>query len=56
MNITDERWLEAMRAIDDAVKRDFAATYINFYSVNPKTRVETRIPLDIAKLGSQEVV
>ncbi len=50
MNITDERWLRAMDAIDEAIRRDSSASYINFFEVDLETGSENRIPLDIAKL------
>lgn len=48
--ITDERWVKAMAAIDDAIRTDREASYLNFYLIDPATGAETRIPLDIAKV------
>ncbi|MEM6372346.1 MAG: DUF3164 family protein [Pseudomonadota bacterium] len=50
----DVRWQNAMWAIEEAVIRDCATTYVNFYRCNPnaptKADGEERIALDLAKL------
>ena len=45
-------WDRAMDAIKDAICRDTATTYLNFYQVDPTTnpKVETLVPLDLAKV------
>lgn len=49
----DPLWNRAMDAIEDAICRDEAATYIYFYEVDPNTapKRETLVPLDIAKVS-----
>ncbi|KQI69399.1 hypothetical protein AN189_02970 [Loktanella sp. 3ANDIMAR09] len=44
----DDRWTRAMDAIDEAICRDSSTTYVNFYTVDPASGAETRIPLDLA--------
>jgi hypothetical protein len=50
----DERWQNAMQAIEDAICRDSSTTYINFYRVDPnaepKASGEVRISLNLAEL------
>ncbi|WP_299165838.1 DUF3164 family protein [uncultured Tateyamaria sp.] len=50
----DIRWRNAMAAIDKAVIRDNATTYVNFYRCDPsaptKKEGEERIALDLAKV------
>lgn len=52
---TDARWKRAMEAIETAICRDTATTYINFYRVdpnaNPKASGEERISLNLAEVG-----
>lgn len=40
----------AMEAIDDAICRDSSTTYIRFYNIDPERKVETLVPLDLAKV------
>lgn len=48
----NEKWMNAMQAIEDAICRDSATTYINFYRVDPndKNKPDERIALDVAKV------
>ncbi len=50
----DVRWEKAMDAIEEAICRDTATTYINFYRVdphaNPKSAGEVRISLNLAEV------
>lgn len=51
----DPRWERAMKAVEDAIRKDSSTTYVNFYAVDPSKKpgedgAETRIALDIAKL------
>ncbi len=50
----DPRWERAMEAIEAAICKDSATTYINFYRCNPNAAVaaekEKRILLDLAKV------
>lgn len=43
-------WTRAMDAIEDAICRDAATTYLRFYNVDPERKVETLVPLDLAKV------
>ncbi|UWQ34592.1 DUF3164 family protein [Leisingera sp. M527] len=47
-------WLKAMDAIEKAIIRDVANTYVRFYYVDPRepnpAMRETRLPLDMAKV------
>lgn len=47
----DPLWKQAMQAIEDAIIRDSATTYVRFYRIDPKTKAETMVPLDLAKVG-----
>jgi hypothetical protein len=44
-------WAEAMDVIEKAILRD-PSTYIRFYRVDPETKAETMVPLDIAKVST----
>lgn len=44
------KWKRAMEAIEDATCRDSSTTYIRFYQIDPETKVETMVPLDLAKV------
>lgn len=48
----DPLWMRAMDALEEAICRDTAATYVNFYrvDVSSNARVETLVPLDLAKV------
>lgn len=50
----DPLWERAMLAIDEAICRDSATTYVNFYNVDPNAKPnedrEQRILLDLAKV------
>lgn len=50
----DERWQNAMQAIEDAICRDSSTTYVNFYTCEPNplggAAIETRIPLNLAEV------
>ncbi|MCH2165933.1 MAG: DUF3164 family protein [Marinovum sp.] len=50
----DPRWSRAMDAIDEAIRRDAATTYVNFFtcdpSANPKSEGERRISLNLAEV------
>lgn len=46
----DPLWDRAMEAIEDAIVRDKANTYIHFYHIDTETGDETRVPLDFAKV------
>ena len=48
----DPLWTRAMDALEYAICRDRAATYVNFYrvDVSSNARVETLVPLDLAKV------
>ncbi|RWR26822.1 DUF3164 family protein [Sinirhodobacter populi] len=46
----DPLWQRAMKAIEDAIIRDNATTYIRFYRVDPERKAETLVPLDLAKV------
>jgi hypothetical protein len=50
--VDDARWDSAMNAIETAILRDSATTYINFYRVDPnaKDNKEQRIKLDLASV------
>lgn len=52
--VDDPRWDEAMEAIETAILRDSATTYVNFYRVDPhaatKAAGEDRISLNLAEL------
>ncbi len=43
-------WKEAMQAIEDAIIRDSATTYVRFYRIDPARKSETLVPLDLAKV------
>ena len=47
---TDPLWLRAIEAIEDAIIRDGKTIYIRFYRVDPETKAETMVPLDLAKV------
>lgn len=47
---TQPLWLQAMDAIEDAIIRDNATTYIRFYRVDTDRKAETLLPLDLAKV------
>lgn len=42
-------WQRAMKAIQEATIRDATATYIRFYSVDPATKKDVLVALDLAK-------
>ena len=54
-HLADGRWERAMEAIEEAICRDTATTYVNFYRVdpnaNPKAAGEDRISLNLAEVG-----
>jgi hypothetical protein len=46
----NEVWQRAMQAIDDAICRDNATTYVRVYRADPERKTEKMIPLDLAKV------
>lgn len=50
LDIDDPEWHRAMEAISDALRVTGSRSYIRFYSRDPKTEIETPIPLDLAKV------
>lgn len=57
--VKDPRWDKAMVALEKAIIRDVATTYVNFYAVDPhaptRAEGENRIVLDLAKLPLERV-
>jgi hypothetical protein len=43
-------WRRAMQAIDDAICRDSATTYLRVYQVDPERKSEKLVALDLAKV------
>lgn len=50
LDIKDERWQRAMKAISDALMVDETRTYIRFYQKDPKSGVMKQVSLDMAVL------
>lgn len=44
------KFLRALDAIDQAINRDSETTYTRYYLINPETKVETLVALDMAKV------
>lgn len=47
---TDPKWIKALELVEEAICNDSSTTYINFYHVDTERHIETRLPLDFAKV------